>query len=169
MFLLFKTQKRHHTVSENIQSNVLFKVLITNPGPCGYINAFSEKHLRYSLFVKRIIAIEEQLYHGFFGDLGDTHLLVCQWSGWREISVELAILFPYFTFFLSLVFKILPFTYLYSPRLHESGGHRKSMAKEVHVSKHTDYILISILSLQTPALAFTLGPSCWLSFYIIYM
>ena len=62
MFLFFKTQKRHHTVSENIQSNVLFKVLITNAGPCRYFNAISKKHLRYSLFVKRIIAIEAQLY-----------------------------------------------------------------------------------------------------------
>ena len=24
-----------------------------------------------------------------FSDVGDTHLLACQWSGWREISVEL--------------------------------------------------------------------------------
>ena len=34
------------------------KVLITNAGPCGYFNAIAEKHLRYSLFVKRIIAIK---------------------------------------------------------------------------------------------------------------
>ena len=61
------------------------------------------------------------LYHGSFGDLGDTYLLTCQLSWWREISVELTILFPYFTFFLSLVFKILPFTYFYPPRLFESG------------------------------------------------
>ena len=53
IFLFFKTQKGHHTVSENIQSNVLFKVLITNAGPCGYFNVFSKKHPRYSLFVKR--------------------------------------------------------------------------------------------------------------------
>ena len=46
-----------------------FKVLITNAGPCGYFNAISEKHLLYSLFVKRIIAIEAQLY--FLG-LGQT-------------------------------------------------------------------------------------------------
>ena len=39
-----------------------FKVLITNAGPCGYFNAIFEMHLRYSLFVKRIIAIEAQLY-----------------------------------------------------------------------------------------------------------
>ena len=39
-----------------------FKVLITNAGPCEYFNAISEKHLRYSLFFKRIIAIEAQLY-----------------------------------------------------------------------------------------------------------
>ena len=59
MFLFFKTQKRHHTVSENIQSKV--KVLITNSGYVSF-NAISEKHLRYSLFVKRISAIEAQLY-----------------------------------------------------------------------------------------------------------
>ena len=46
-----------------------FKVLITNGGQCGYFNAISENRLRYSLFVKRIIAIEAQLY--FFG-LGQT-------------------------------------------------------------------------------------------------
>ena len=62
MFLFFKTQKRHHTVSENIQRNVRFKVLTANAEPCGYFNAISKKHLRYSLFVKRIIAIEAQLY-----------------------------------------------------------------------------------------------------------
>ena len=39
-----------------------FEVLITNAGPCGYFNAFSKKHPRYSLFVKRIIAIEAQLH-----------------------------------------------------------------------------------------------------------
>ena len=44
------------------------KVLITNGGPCGYFNAISEKHLRCSLFVKRIIAIEAQLY--FLGLVG---------------------------------------------------------------------------------------------------
>ena len=68
MFLFFKTQKRHHTVSENIKSKVFFKVLITNPGPHGYFNAIFEKHLCYSLFVKRIIAIEAQLY--FLGLVG---------------------------------------------------------------------------------------------------
>ena len=46
----------------------LLKLLITNAGPCGYFNAISEKHLRYSLFVKRIIAIEAQLY--FLGLVG---------------------------------------------------------------------------------------------------
>ena len=46
----------------------LLKVLITNAGPCGYFNAISEKHLRYSLFVERIIAIEAQLY--FLGLVG---------------------------------------------------------------------------------------------------
>ena len=68
MFLFFKTQKRPHTVSENIQSNVLFKVLITNVGPSGYFNAIFEKQLRYSLFVKRIIPVEAQLY--FLGLVG---------------------------------------------------------------------------------------------------
>ena len=43
------------------------------------------------------------LYHGFFSDLGDTHLLACQWPGWREISVELTILFPYFTIFTTCI------------------------------------------------------------------
>ena len=47
------------------------------------------------------------LYHGFFGDLGDTHLLACQWSGWREISVELTILFPYFPIFTTCVQNII--------------------------------------------------------------
>ena len=46
------------------------------------------------------------LYHGFFSDLGDTHLLACQWSGRREISVELTMLFPYFTFFTTCVHNI---------------------------------------------------------------
>ena len=36
--------------------------LITNAGPGGYFSAISKKHLLYSLFVKRIIAIESQLY-----------------------------------------------------------------------------------------------------------
>ena len=40
--------------------------------------------------------------------------------------------------FLPLVFIILPFTYFYSPRLFESGGHRKGMANEVRGLKHTD-------------------------------
>ena len=65
-FYHYKIQKRHHTVSEKkIQSDVLFEVLITNAPPCGY---FSEKCLLYSLFVKRIIAIEAQLY--FLGLVG---------------------------------------------------------------------------------------------------
>ena len=68
MFLFFRTQKGYHTVSGNIQSNFFFKVLITNAGLCGYFNAISEKHLRYSLFVKGIIAIEAQLY--FLGLVG---------------------------------------------------------------------------------------------------
>ena len=41
---------------------------------------------------------------------------------------------------LPLVFKILPFTYFYSPRLLESGGHRKGMTNEVRCFKHTDMI-----------------------------
>ena len=53
---------------------------------------------------------------------------------------------PYYfhiSHFLPLVFKILPFTYFYSPRLLESGGHRKGMANEVRGFKHFDlYILI---------------------------
>ena len=68
MLLFFKTQKRHYTVSENIQSKVLFKVLITNAAPCGYFKAVSEKCLLYALFVKRIIAFEAQLY--FLGLVG---------------------------------------------------------------------------------------------------
>ena len=55
-------------VSEKIQSNILFKVLITNEALCGYFNAISEKRFLYSLFVKRIIAIEAQLY--FLGLVG---------------------------------------------------------------------------------------------------
>ena len=57
-FLLFKIQKRHRAVSNNTQSNFLFKVLITYAVQCGILNAISKKHFRYSLFVKRIIAIE---------------------------------------------------------------------------------------------------------------
>ena len=53
MFLFFKTQKRHHTVSETSRVTLFFKVLITNAGPCGYFNSISEKHLRHSLFFKR--------------------------------------------------------------------------------------------------------------------
>ena len=48
---------------------------------------------------------------------------------------------PYYfhiSHFLPLVFKILPFTYFYSPRLLESGGQRKGMANEVRGFKHTD-------------------------------
>ena len=77
-------------------------------------------------------------YHRFFSDLDDTHLLACQWPKWREISVELTILFHFFSHFLPLVLKTFPFPYLYSPRLLESGGHRKGMANEVRGSKHTD-------------------------------
>ena len=81
MFLLYKTQKRYHTFSEKIQSNVLFKVLITNAAPCGYFHAISEKLLLYSLFVKRIIAIEAQLYFLGLVRLGDRkHLSVTVYS-----------------------------------------------------------------------------------------
>ena len=62
MFLFFKTQKRHHTFLKTSRVTFFLKVLITNAGPCGYFNAISEKHLRYQLFVKRIIAIEAQLF-----------------------------------------------------------------------------------------------------------
>ena len=61
MFLFFKT-KRDITPSLKTSRVTFLKVLIINAGPCGYFNAISEKHLRYSLFVKRIIAIEVQLY-----------------------------------------------------------------------------------------------------------
>ena len=81
------------------------------------------------------------LYHGFFGDLGYTHLLACQWSGWREISVELT----YHTIsrlhiFCDLFSTYDNFIYLYLPHLLESGGHRKGIANEVRGSKHTDTI-----------------------------
>ena len=61
-FLFFKAQKRHHTVSENIQSK------FTDAVQCGMFNAISKKHFRYSQFVKRIIAIEAQLH--FLGLVG---------------------------------------------------------------------------------------------------
>ena len=57
-FLLFKIQKRHRAVSNNTQSNFLFKVSIAYAVQCGILNAISKKHFRCSLFVKRIIAIE---------------------------------------------------------------------------------------------------------------
>ena len=43
----------------NTQSNFPFKVLITYAVQCGILNATSNRHFRYSLFVKRIIAIED--------------------------------------------------------------------------------------------------------------
>ena len=49
-FLLFKIQKRHRAVSNNTQSNFLFKVLITYAVQCGILKAISKKHFRYSLF-----------------------------------------------------------------------------------------------------------------------
>ena len=55
MFLFFKTQNRHHTVSESIQSNILFQSFNYKCGQCGYFNAIFEKHLCYSVFFKRII------------------------------------------------------------------------------------------------------------------
>ena len=57
-FLLIKIQKRHRAVSNNTQSNFLFKVLIAYAVQCGILNAISKKHFLYPLFVKRIIAIE---------------------------------------------------------------------------------------------------------------
>ena len=39
-----------------------FTVLITYAVQCGIFNAISKKNFRYSRFVKRIIAIEAQLY-----------------------------------------------------------------------------------------------------------
>ena len=57
-FLFFKIQKRHRAVSNNNQSNFRFKVLITYAVQCGILNAISKKHFRYSLFFKRIIAID---------------------------------------------------------------------------------------------------------------
>ena len=71
-------------------------------------------------------------------DLGDTHLLACQWSGWRERFQWNLPYYFHISHFLPLVFKILPFTYFYSPRLLESGGHRKGMANEVRGFKHTN-------------------------------
>ena len=53
---------------------------------------------------------------------------------------------PYYfhiSHFLPLVFKILPFIYIYSPRLLESGGQRKGMANEVRVLNtliHFDFL-----------------------------
>ena len=57
-FLLFKIQNRHRAVSDNTQSNFLFKVSIAYAVQCGILNAISKTHFRYSLFVKRIIVIE---------------------------------------------------------------------------------------------------------------
>ena len=57
-FLFFKIQKRHRTASNNTLSNFPFKVLIIYAVQCGILNAISKKHLRYSLFGKKIIAIE---------------------------------------------------------------------------------------------------------------
>ena len=67
-FLFCKKQKRHHGVSENIQINFLFKVLLQMRRRVDILIAVSEKHLHHSLFVKRIIAIEAQLY--FLGLVG---------------------------------------------------------------------------------------------------
>ena len=57
MFLFFKTQhKRGITLFlKTSKVRFFFKVLITNAGPCRYFKAISEKHLRCSLFFKRII------------------------------------------------------------------------------------------------------------------
>ena len=84
------------------------------------------------------------LYHRFFGDLGDIHLLACQWSGWREISAELTYhTIPRLHIFYHLFSTYDNSIYLYSPHLLESGGHRKGMASimtSVCGSKHTDTI-----------------------------
>ena len=69
------------------------------------------------------------LYQGFFGDLGDTSLLACHWSGWRDTSVELTYhTIPRLHIFYHLFSAFGNFIYLYSPHLLESGGHRKGMA-----------------------------------------
>ena len=61
-FYFFKHKRDITLFLKTSRVTFFLKVLITNAGPCGYFNAISEKHLRYSLFVKRIIAIEAQLY-----------------------------------------------------------------------------------------------------------
>ena len=61
MFLFFKTQKRPHTASENI--TFFSKVL---RGNVDILNTIFKKHLRYSLFINGIIAIETQLPFLFF-------------------------------------------------------------------------------------------------------
>ena len=67
MFLFFRTQKRHPwgditPFLKTSKVTIPFQGANTNAGSCGYSNAISKKHFRYSRFVKRIIAIEAQLY-----------------------------------------------------------------------------------------------------------
>ena len=60
-FLFFKKQKIHCPVSDNTQTNFLLKFRLQMRCSVGIFNAISEKHFRYSRFVKRIIAAEAQL------------------------------------------------------------------------------------------------------------
>ena len=55
MFLFFKTERDITPFLQTSRVTLFFKVLITNAGSSRYFNAISEKHLCYSLFVKRII------------------------------------------------------------------------------------------------------------------
>ena len=57
-FLFFKIQKRYRAIFNNTQSNFPFKVLVSYVVQCGILNAISKKHFPYSLFVKRLIAVE---------------------------------------------------------------------------------------------------------------
>ena len=85
----------------------------------------------------------------FRNGMSSTLSRVLWWFGWYTsaglpvVRVERDFSGTYHTIsilhiFLSLVFKIWQFAYFYSPRLLESGGHRKGMANEVRGSKHTD-------------------------------
>ena len=57
-FLFFKVQKRYAPFLITPRVDFFFKVLIAYAVQCGILNAISKKHFHYSLFVKRIIAIE---------------------------------------------------------------------------------------------------------------
>ena len=85
-FLLFQIQKRHRAVSNNTQSNFPFKVLITYSVQCRILNAISKKRFRYSLFVKRIIAIEDTT--SLFG-LGQTLVFVILAVNWWRIELSI--------------------------------------------------------------------------------